>query len=190
MNNINQHITIFNVLLFLMSIIFFFKTKNKTQILYSKKFVDSLNSEIDLRDSLILDLNNHIPIGSPVDKIDISSGFGYRIHPISKIKKFHNGIDFSGTYRDTIYCTAEGIVTEATWLGGYGKCVKIKHKNGFETIYAHLSKIFVVKGDKVNDNTPIGKMGSTGHSTGCHLHYEILFNGKSINPKKYVYNKN
>ena len=72
-------------------------------------------------------------------------------------------------------------------MGGYGKCVKINHNNGYQTVYAHLSKIFVKKGEVVLDSTPLGKVGSTGFSTGCHLHYEIIKDGKKINPEDLLY---
>lgn len=125
------------------------------------------------------------PIGSPVDS-SVSSVYGYRIDPFKKKRAFHSGIDFYGSVGDIVKTTADGVVERAGYNGGYGKCVIVKHKNGFKTLYAHLSKIKVVKGQKVSSGEEIGKIGSTGRSTGPHLHYEIIKNGKKINPKKYI----
>ncbi len=125
------------------------------------------------------------PIGSPVDS-SVSSEYGYRIDPFKKKRAFHSGTDFYGSVGDIVKTTADGVVERAGYYGGYGKCVVVKHKNGFKTLYAHLSKVKVVKGQKVSSGDEIGKVGSTGRSTGPHLHYEIIKNGKKINPKKYI----
>ncbi len=148
---------------------------------YNQTYIDSLKIEIQLRDSLIKDFETYIPIGSPLDSTKINSKFGWRWG------RMHQGVDLRGRYRDTVFSTAAGIVVESGRIGGYGKCVKISHNNGYQTLYAHLSKIFVKKGDVVQDSTAIGKVGNTGFSTGCHLHYEIIKDGEKINPETLLY---
>tara|TARA_R110002051_G_C8736089_1_gene498448 strand:+ start:1359 stop:1877 length:519 start_codon:yes stop_codon:yes gene_type:complete len=166
-----------------------YKNKKAWDNLYSKDYVDSLELAISVKDSAIRYFNTYIPFGSPLDSLTISSDFGIRIHPISKRKKFHEGLDLKGCYRDTVFSTAAGVIIEARRKGGYGKCVIINHNNGYQTVYAHLSKILVKKGQHVTDTTPIGKVGNTGYSTGCHLHYEIIKEGEKINPEDFIYIK-
>ena len=127
-----------------------------------------------------------VPFGRPYSG-EVSSNFGYRNSPFSRNKKeFHGGMDFRGTTGDSIIATADGVVEKARWIGGYGKSVILSHENGYKTLYAHLSKINVKKGQKVGFGEVIGEIGSTGRSTGPHLHYEIIKNGKRLDPKKYV----
>ena len=154
---------------------------NPKELTYKQNYVDSLKIEIQLRDSLIKDFETYIPLGSPLDSTKINSKYGWRWG------RMHQGVDLRGRYKDTVFSTAAGIVLEARRIGGYGKCVKISHNNGYQTMYAHLSKIFVKKGDVVQDSTAIGKVGSTGFSTGCHLHYEIIKDGEKINPEDLLY---
>lgn len=112
----------------------------------------------------------------------ITSGFGWRKHPIFKVKKMHAGVDIDGVTGDPIKAGGDGKVIYADWRGGYGKCVMIDHGKGIVTLYAHLSKILVKKGQIVSAGTKIGKVGSTGYSTGSHLHFEVRVNGKPVNP--------
>lgn len=114
--------------------------------------------------------------------IHILSGFGYRIHPIYKIKKFHEGVDFPARVGTAIQATGDGVVMEAGWHHGYGKCVRISHGYGYETWYAHMSKMVVTRGDRVKKGQKIGEVGDTGTSTAPHLHYELHYKGKKINP--------
>lgn len=116
----------------------------------------------------------------------ITSPFGYRIHPIFKTKKFHTGIDVGVPSGTTILAANFGKVMHAGWLGGYGKAVLIDHGGGIATLYAHNSKVLVKKGDKVSRGQAISKSGSTGYSTGPHLHFEVRKNGKYINPLSMV----
>lgn len=126
------------------------------------------------------------PLGYPANYA-INSKFGYRGDPIRKGKvEFHPGIDFKGKRGDTVKSTADGKVIIAGWFQGYGQCVKIRHKNNLETLYGHLSKINVKVGQTINTGQVIGLVGSTGHSTGNHLHYEVRQNGKPINPKSFL----
>jgi len=117
----------------------------------------------------------------------LTSYFGYRSDPFDTGNaEFHPGIDFKGNRGDAARCTANGRVVFAGWSGGYGNCVRIAHTNNFETLYGHLSRINVKVGDDVLVGQKIGEVGSTGRSTGTHLHYEIRKNGKAINPISYL----
>ena len=126
------------------------------------------------------------PVGFPASFV-INSRFGYRSDPFSRRGvEFHSGIDFKGNRGDAVKSTADGKVVLAGWFQGYGKCVRIRHKNNLETLYGHLSKVNVEVGDMVNTGQVIGQVGSTGNSTGNHLHYEVRKNGKPINPGSYL----
>jgi len=117
----------------------------------------------------------------------LTSYFGYRSDPFdSSDAEFHPGIDFKGNKGDDARCTANGTVVFAGWAGGYGNCVRIAHMNNYETLYGHLSRISVKVGQDVTVGQKIGEVGSTGRSTGTHLHYEIRKNGKAINPISYL----
>lgn len=126
------------------------------------------------------------PIGYPANYI-INSTFGYRSDPVRRGRvEFHPGLDFKGRRGDAVKSTADGKVILAGWFQGYGKCIRIRHKNNLETLYGHLSKINVKEGQMVNTGQVIGKVGSTGHSTGNHLHYEVRKNGKPVNPRNFL----
>jgi murein DD-endopeptidase MepM/ murein hydrolase activator NlpD len=125
------------------------------------------------------------PVGTPlVGKIN--SGFGYRKDPFKKRAGFHSGIDIDANYGQKIVATADGKVTKASWHSSYGKTVIIEHENGYETLFGHLSSISVKEGDQVKVGNVIGKAGSTGRSTGTHLHYEVIKDGKRVNPKNFL----
>lgn len=109
-----------------------------------------------------------------------TSGFGMRWG------RMHSGADFASEHGTPIYATADGIVTHADWLSGYGRLVKIKHEFGIETRYAHMSRIRVKKGQRVSRGDHIGDMGNTGRSTGTHLHYEVRVGGEAVNPMTYI----
>ena len=115
----------------------------------------------------------------------ISSPFGYRIHPVYKVKKMHSGIDIDAPSGATIAAANSGKVILAGWNGGYGNCIIIDHGDGIATLYGHQSKILVSVGDKVGKGDTIGKVGSTGVSTGPHLHFEVRKDGTAINPMPY-----
>lgn len=116
----------------------------------------------------------------------ITSEYGYRIHPVYKTRKFHSGIDIAAAYGTNIVASADGTVTLATDNGGYGKCIIINHGSGLTTLYAHNSSLLVSKGDKVVRGQIIAKAGSTGVSTGPHLHYEVRVNGSTTDPIQYL----
>ncbi|RPI13510.1 MAG: M23 family metallopeptidase [Ignavibacteriae bacterium] len=127
-----------------------------------------------------------LPIGLPYDG-KMSSEYGLRSNPFGgRGGEFHPGIDFKGPYGDAVYATGEGIVEDNDWNGGYGNAVVINHKFGLTTLYGHLSKVNVNKGDKVRAGDLIGFIGSTGRSTGPHLHYEIRKNGDDIDPNPFL----
>jgi murein DD-endopeptidase MepM/ murein hydrolase activator NlpD len=114
--------------------------------------------------------------------IDALSGFGYRIHPVHKFRKFHAGVDFPARVGTPIQAPGEGVVIETGWHQGYGNCVRISHGFGYETLYGHMSRITVRQGEKVKKGHKIGEVGDTGLSTAPHLHYEVHYKGKPINP--------
>ncbi|WP_374949518.1 M23 family metallopeptidase [Mucilaginibacter sp.] len=128
----------------------------------------------------------YMPMGYP-RLSSFTSFFGYRSNPFDfGGGEFHPGIDFRGHKGDPVKCTASGRVVFAGRAGGYGNCIRIKHPNELETWYGHLSKINVKEGQRVTVGDVIGKVGSTGRSTGPHLHYEIRKNGHPVNPKQYL----
>jgi murein DD-endopeptidase MepM/ murein hydrolase activator NlpD len=114
--------------------------------------------------------------------MNVLSGFGYRIHPVYKVRKFHEGVDFPARVGTAIQATGDGVVKEAGWHQGYGKCVRISHGYGYETWYAHMSSINVRVGEKVKKGQKIGAVGDTGLSTAPHLHYEVHYKGQPVNP--------
>lgn len=126
------------------------------------------------------------PLGFPSDG-EQTSGYGYRRDPLMPDSlESHFGLDFRGNMGDSIRTTADGVIRMAGFNGGYGNCVIITHSNGFETLYGHMSKILVKDGDRVKAGDKIGLVGSTGRSTGPHVHYEVLFNGVRVNPARYL----
>jgi len=116
----------------------------------------------------------------------VSSNFGWRTHPISGKKSFHDGVDIAASHGTGIYAYSAGRVSFAGWNGGYGKVVYIDHGNGLQTRYAHMSAISVRVGERVSAGEKIGAVGSTGNSTGAHLHFEVLKNGSLKNPFDYI----
>lgn len=118
----------------------------------------------------------------PLRGAGISSGFGWRRHPISGGFKFHAGIDLAAPTGTPIVATAAGVVSSADWYGGYGLCVTVDHQNGYVTLYGHMSQIAVSAGQSVQAGQPLGRVGSTGSSTGPHLHYELRRDGYAVNP--------
>ena len=137
----------------------------------------------------------HLPLTSPVDVFTITSRFGKRRDPINGRWSAHYGLDFGGVIRQSIYATAPGKVTFAGWKAKYGRYIELDHGSGVKTRYGHLHKILVKRGQFVKFRKKIGLLGNSGRSTGPHLHYETVFNGKFMNPMKllkagkYVYQK-
>ena len=151
----------------------------------------SYDEVIDLARNKELMLS-HIPAIQPISNKDLTrtaSGWGYRIHPIYKIKKFHYGIDFTAPTGAEIYATGDGVVKEViSSRRGYGNHVVIDHGFGYATLYAHMSRFNVKKGQEVKRGDVIGFVGSTGTSTAPHLHYEVHEKGKKVNPINYFFN--
>jgi len=126
------------------------------------------------------------PMGYPRIS-SMTSFFGYRSDPFNSASaEYHPGIDFEGHQGDDVKATANGKVVFAGWSNGYGNCIRIQHANNFETLYGHLSRIGVKVGQDITVGQKIGAVGSTGHSTGPHLHYEVRKDGKPVNPVKFL----
>lgn len=123
-----------------------------------------------------------IPSMQPVDKVVFTSQFGVRSDPFRGTAAMHAGVDIPGAIGTPIYATADGVISHAGRQGGYGNLVQINHGRGIETRYGHLSKILVGDNTRVHRGQMIGLMGSTGRSTGSHLHYEVRVDGKAVNP--------
>ena len=131
-------------------------------------------------------LTKILPLGAPVEEKTITSPYGMRQDPFTKKNKQHKGIDFAGKIGTELFAVAPGRVISAGERSGYGTTVEIDHGLGFTTLYAHLSKIMVSRGDWVRPGTVIGLGGSSGRSTGPHLHYEIRYKGNPFNPSNFV----
>ncbi len=147
----------------------------------SSTYVENMQKDIDE----LYETMKSLPIGIPLSG-PINSGYGYRKDPFNSKSAFHPGIDIDAKFRQPVKATADGIVKKAGWYHSYGKSVIIDHKLGYETLYGHLSIIKVKKGQTVRSGDIIGLAGSTGRSSGTHLHYEIINNGKRKNPQKYL----
>jgi len=120
---------------------------------------------------------------SPLRVLRVTSGFGRRLHPILGEYRHHNGVDYAAARRTPVQCVAGGTVTFAGWRGEYGKLVCVKHDNGCESRYGHLHRIDVQKGQRIKQTQRIGQVGSTGRTTGPHLHFEWIMNGIHVNPQ-------
>ena len=127
-----------------------------------------------------------IPTSMPAAVMFMSSGFGYRSDPFTGTGAMHAGLDFKGPVGTPILAAADGKVTLAGFNGGYGNSIEIRHANGLLTRYAHMSGLNVRAGQMVERGVVIGRMGSTGRSTGSHLHFEVRLNGQAINPRKFL----
>jgi murein DD-endopeptidase MepM/ murein hydrolase activator NlpD len=128
-----------------------------------------------------------VPVRKPISgETDLSSGFGVRSDPFLGRPAMHSGLDFRSDTGDPVRATANGRIESAGWNGGYGKMIEIDHGNGFSTRYAHLSEIEVKAGQTVRSGQIIGRVGSTGRSTGPHLHYETRIEGDAVDPQKFL----
>ena len=123
---------------------------------------------------------------TPINGARLSSSFGMRKHPIDGFNKMHRGTDFAAPKGTSIMASGNGIIKKAGWCGSGGNCIKIRHNSTYETVYAHMSKFSrgIKKGVRVKQGQTIGYVGSTGKSTGPHLHYEVIVNGKKVNSQK------
>lgn len=167
-------------------------TAKRLDVIAKQLYIQSISFDeiIDL-----VNRNNEMikcmPAIMPINNKDLTrtaSGWGWRIHPIYKIKKFHEGMDFSAPIGTEIYATGDGVVIDVkNSLSGYGKHVKIDHGFGYQTLYAHMKEFNVSVGQKVKRGDIIGYVGNTGSSTGPHVHYEVSKKGTKVNPQLYYY---
>lgn len=127
-----------------------------------------------------------IPSINPVEVMRLSSGFGQRRAPVRGASRNHKGLDIPGAVGTPIYATANAVVGRAEWVRGYGKYVELEHGNSIETRYGHMSALNVTAGQRVRKGDIIGYMGSTGRSTGSHLHYEVRIGGEAVNPSSFL----
>lgn len=147
--------------------------------------VVTLNQQMDRWEAL-QEVIRAIPLVSPLDQYSVSSRFGERVDPVNGRKAMHYGVDLKAPLRTPVLATAPGTVVFAAWRGQYGRVVEIEHGNGIRTRYAHLRKILVKKGQEVAHRQEIGLLGNSGRSTGAHVHYEILVDGKPRDPALFV----
>jgi murein DD-endopeptidase MepM/ murein hydrolase activator NlpD len=131
-------------------------------------------------------LMKSLPLSAPLDEYQLESPFGPRRDPFNHRLSFHTGLDLSAPYMSAVYATAPGLVTYAGYLADYGKVVEISHGNGIATVYGHLHRYTVVVGQTVTEHTQIGFLGSTGRSSGPHVHYEIRVNDEPQDPEKFL----
>ena len=159
--------------------------KYRTRTIYqTPKFIKQLETGGSTEKRIWL---TYIPSGRPVNYVRIGAPFGYRTHPIYHRREFHKGIDLSAKTGTPVYAPAEGLVISAIHSRrGYGNTIIIQHNFGFTTLYAHLSRIYVHAGQYVQKGQKIGAVGSTGLATGPHLHYEVRFLAKPINPYPFI----
>lgn len=172
------------------------------QVVELRKEIDKLTKQLAVQSESLdkveelaknkVDMLASIPGIQPISNKDlkrVASGFGMRLHPVHKIKKMHTGIDFSAPRGAEIYATGDGIIVKIQYArNGYGKHVIVDHGFGYQTLYGHMSDYNVRRGQKVKRGDVLGYVGNTGTSTSPHLHYEVIKDGKKINPISYFYN--
>ena len=171
-------------------------TADNSSIMFLKEKVDSLAFAVNIqKDSFNTIFNKiksnekmyrHIPSISPV-KGYIGSKYGYRTDPIDGKRRMHSGLDFPVNLNTDVVATGDGVVSKAQYDSGWGRYIKIDHGYGYETVYAHLWKINVKKGQKVKRGDKIGKSGNSGRAAGFHLHYEVHKNNKTVDPLNYFF---
>ncbi len=151
--------------------------------------LEDRENQLDVLDALLLQRNVReqvVPAGRPIVSGWISSAFGKRKDPFSGREEHHDGVDFAGKKGSDVVAVAAGVVSSAVTRSGYGRTVEINHGDGFVTRYGHNQKLLVAVGDVVERGQPIAAMGSSGRSTGPHVHFEVLRNGKTVNPARYL----
>ncbi len=165
----------------------FIAARSDDDVLAKQLEISLANLDLHLnRWKALQDLMQRIPLSPPLRSFYVTSSFGKRRDPINRRWAAHYGLDLGGPFKSAVYSTAPGVVTYAGWKGKYGKLVEINHGKGIKTRYGHLSKFYVKKGQKVKFHKKIGLLGSTGRSTGAHLHYEVIFRGRAKNPMKFI----
>ena len=148
-----------------------------------------LNNVLGTSAMIATDADTHLgTYGAALENIPgISSKYGKRKHPVTKKWAMHHGIDLAGTWQEKVRATADGTVVFSGWEGSFGRVVRVQHRFGIQTVYAHLARLNVEKGDYVTSGDVVGSMGSSGRSDGAHLHYEIHHYGESKNPLDYFF---
>jgi murein DD-endopeptidase MepM/ murein hydrolase activator NlpD len=177
-----------------------FKMTNSEIVVSTTKRLSTLRKEIYIQSKSyddIFELSKDkeamlecVPAIQPVLNKDLkrmASGYGWRIDPVYRTRRFHEGMDFAAPTGTDIYATGNGTIISAGWKQGYGNTVEIDHGYGYRTVYGHMHKIKVTRGQKVKRGEVIGLVGNTGKSTGPHLHYEVHFKGKIMNPNHYYF---
>jgi len=144
------------------------------------------NKGAQLPDEQVAKLMKTLPLTAPLDKYNFESPFGVRHDPFNGRAAMHTGVDLSGPYKTPVMSTAPGTIVFAGYSTGYGKLVEIDHGNGIHTKYGHLNRILVNVGQKIGKHSPIGLLGSSGRSTGPHVHYEVVVNGTPQDPEKFL----
>lgn len=158
------------------------------QLYIQSKSYDEVFEMAKKKEKMLASIPAIMPVANK-DLTRVASGFGYRIHPILKIRKMHTGMDFTAITGTDIYSTGDGVVElVANKRGGYGKHVIVNHGYGYKTLYGHMSQFNVRKGQKVKRGDILGLVGNTGRSTGPHLHYEVIYSGNKINPVHFYTN--
>ena len=162
--------------------------------------IDQLGMDLEIRENQLVVLDNYLlnenlrkevqPSGRPIVKGWISSYYGMRTHPISGRREMHKGMDFAGKLGGPVIAVAKGVVTYSGKRWGYGNVIDINHGNGYVTRYAHNSRLLVSVGDTVEKGFQIAEIGSSGRSTGPHVHFEVIKNGKEINPVRFIRESN
>jgi len=168
------------------------KTAEKLDVLSKQAYIQAKSYDEVLKmamnkEELVASMPAIMPISNKSLK-STASGWGYRIHPIYKIRQFHYGMDFTASIGTKIYATGDGVIKDVQSIGGgYGKWILIDHGFGYETLYAHLNAFDVKIGDRVKRGSVIGSVGNSGTSTGPHVHYEVHKNGEPVNPQYYYF---
>ena len=151
--------------------------------------LDNRNEQLNVLETMMMNRNLQaevMPAGRPIKRGWLSSYFGIRTDPFTGRLAHHSGIDFAGKMGSDVVAVAAGVVTYAAKRSGYGRLVQINHGNGYSTRYGHNSELLVKVGDTVKKGQIISKMGTSGRSTGPHVHFEVLYHGRAVNPKKYI----
>jgi murein DD-endopeptidase MepM/ murein hydrolase activator NlpD len=151
--------------------------------------MEDRGQKLSVLDTLLMDRSLHdriMPSGSPVKNGWVSSGYGKRTDPFTGKKELHKGVDLAGKEGSGVLSVGDGIVTWAGERTGYGNLVEVTHGNGYVTLYGHNKKLLVAVGDTVKKGQQIAVLGSTGRSTGPHVHFEVVHNGQQVNPSKYL----
>jgi len=152
--------------------------------------LDDRNQQLTVLETMMMNRNLQaevMPAGRPISRGWLSSYFGIRTDPFNGRRVHHSGVDFAGKMGSDVVSVAAGVVTYSGKRSGYGRLVEINHGNGYSTRYGHSSELLVKVGDTVKKGQVVAKMGTSGRSTGPHVHFEVLLNGRAVNPKKYIH---